>query len=132
MSVTLLKYSYSVSPGYKKTEFIQCLKNFWETSQGHPNRVLKWRLRRRPQDLNFQHIQGTLSLYYFPSYSPNVFCSLLLLEKHPVNIVKHPEKTSAGWRSWEIPSTSILNLLYKIHFHCIIFNFISQNMCLKH
>ena len=40
VTITFLKYSFSVPP----IEFVQCLKNLRETSQGRPNCVLKSRL----------------------------------------------------------------------------------------
>ena len=39
--ITFLKYSFSVPLGRKKTEFIQCLINFGQTSQKRPNSSTK-------------------------------------------------------------------------------------------
>ena len=41
---------------------------------------------------------------------------------------KRSKKMSVGWRPWDVNFESLVQM----HFHCIIFNFISPNVCLKH
>ena len=119
----------------KTTEFIPCLINFGETSQGRPNCILI------PRRSILNKIQSTLLLYYFQSYSPNVLSEILksqlllilkVLDKRLVDILKTSSKDVRRVTSLERPQGASLEPHIQMYFNCIIFNFISPNMCLKH
>ena len=118
----------------KSIELIQCLIIFSETSQGRPNCVLKWRLhsdvlRMSPRT----SILNILVLQYFPSYwLTDPICSVKYLKVSCCLVLKFwgnvlrmfsklSEKTSVGWRPWDVPKASIFNLSYK----CIFIAFYS-------
>ena len=99
ITITFLKYSFSVPPGNKTTEFIQSLINLGETFQGRPNCMTPawWRPWDVLRTSILDKIQSTLLLYCFRSYSPNVLCEILksrsllilkVLEKRPSDILK--------------------------------------------
>ena len=77
ITITFLKYSFSVPSRSKNNQFIQCLINFGETSQRRPNSVLKWRIWDVPGTSLLHIIQNTLLLYYFRSYSANMVHEIL-------------------------------------------------------
>ena len=142
ITITLLKYSFSEPTRKKTIEFTQCLRNFGETSQGRPNCVLKRRLHsdvHRTSILNI--IQSTLLLYYLRSYSPIVLRETLksylllilkVLEKRSADILKTSRKGVRRVTSLGRTQDVNFELLVQMNFHCIIFNFISANACLKH
>ena len=86
-------------------------------------------------------MQNTLLLHYFRSYSPNVLCEihksqllhiLTVLEKRPANVLKTSRKDFRSVTSSGRPQDVKFEPLVKMHFHCIIFNFVLPNLYLKH
>ena len=60
-------------------EFIHCLINFRETSQGRPNCILKSDVSivtslERPQDVNFKHNTKHITVVLFPNLHIKYFC----------------------------------------------------------
>ena len=79
-------------------------------------------------------------LYYVQSYSPNVLREMLkgshfilkVLEKRPANVTKTSRKNVPRVISMGHPENANYEPLLQMQFHCIIFNSITQNVCLKH
>ena len=139
-TVTFLKYSFSVPPGSKNNWVYSMSHNFWRdvskdvliasqsdvcivTSLGHS------------QGVNFKHNTQHITDVLFSILHTNVLCRILnhcLFFKFSRNVLwtssKRPEKTYVGWRPWDVPRTSILNLSYKCIFTAL-FSVLFHQMC---
>ena len=129
----------------KTIEFIQCLINFAETSQGRANCVRKLCLHsdvlERPRMSILNMMQNTLLVHYFRSFSPNllreIFKSLMLFvltaqKKQPADVLKTFRRDLLRVTSLRRPQGVNSEPSIQMHFHCSIFNFILPNVCLKH
>ena len=109
-------YNIACHQEAKTIEFIQCLINSRETSQGCANCVLKWRLHSNVLGTSprLQFVTQYKTHYCCDNFDPthkmccvkflNVRCCLFL--KFWRNVLrmpsKRPKKTSVGWRHWDV------------------------------
>ena len=115
ITTTSFKYSFRVPSRSKKNwvhpmshKFCRAIPRMsWLRTKVIPASWSPWDVFRT-SILNI--IQNTLLLYYFQSYSPKVL--LQILKKRLLFLLKvlekRSEKTTLGWRSWDVPRPSIL------------------------
>ena len=136
ITITFLKYHFSVSPGSKNNWVYPMSPKFRRdlptTSRLCPKVMSAyWRPLDVLRTSILNIIQNTLLFYYFRSYSPKLLLISKTSEKRPGNILKTSWKNVYRVNSLGYPQEFNIELLVQMNFNCIIFNFTWPNVCLK-